>query len=78
MIKNYIILLSMISECHKCCTVPNKIVLKNYTISASVIDFDDQYTNSEAYHSSKVVNKPKFTPLLMSKSESSQSTYQRL
>ena len=35
------------------CTVPNKIVLKNYTISASVIDFDGQYTKSEAYHSSK-------------------------
>ena len=51
--------------------MPNKIVLKNYIISANVIDFDDQYTNSEAYHSSKVVNKPKFTPLLMSKSESS-------
>ena len=50
----------------------NKIMLKNYTISASVIDFDGQYyTKSEAYHSSKVVNKPKFTPLLMSKSESS-------
>ena len=51
--------------------MPNKIMLKNYTISASVIDFDGQNTKSEAYHSGKVVNKPKFTLLLMSKSESS-------